>query len=1190
MTMHGEPASRCVAPPAVGGVRLVGDPVDVVTGAVIDHETDFRLPRSAAALAWVRGFDSRHTQSDRGLGRGFRHTLDRELSFDVDGVTYVDANWDRTSFPHLERNGQRATQSSLILERADDTRYLVHERDGRSYEFTFLTPDEPARLERVHEQERSLTLHYEREQLSAVSLGMLGRLRLTWSEGRLSSIALHESEPERETLLATYRYDERGCLVEASNAYKHTLRYSFDAQLRLEHKTDRRGYKFHFAYDAEGRCVQSRGEDGAESVALEYRPLERTTIVTRHDGGVWRYQYNAAGTITHILDPYEGLQAYILDGRGRVVEEIDPLGNTQSVRYDERGAPAEKVDAFGHSVELPENPAAAHPLEHRIARTPLAWEYGSLFELPARLPVAGDALWDVPFQVRPLVQTAEPEWGGHTRMERNLQGLPVRELREDGKSRRWMFDENANVRKEVDFEGHTRAYEYASDNHLVRETDALGRVIQYERSPTEQLTAITDAGGTRSEYVLDQKDRISEVRRHGKLRERYAYDLADNLVEKRDAAGEVLLEQTIGSGNRKVARKVGSGELQTFDYDERGRLIEARGAAGSCSFAYAVDGTRSTDLRDGLGVEHTRDVTGLHATTWLGRFTARYYARSASELAIVDPTGRTHLISQLGPGLLQRRFSSGAREISQFDVEGRCLVKALYKRFEDDQPWLRGYRYTPEGDLSEKQDSARGTMRYRYDAAHRLQNVTHANGKVDAYEYDAADNLISLPSAYLQLRALGENDRFAVGAGNRLRSAHGEHFRYDDRDHIARREQGQRVTHYRRDALDQLIQINAPDLHFEASYDPLGRRTRKTVNGATTTYYWDTDRLAAEVFPSGKLRVYLYASDLALVPLLFVDYASIEAAPESGAVYFVFSNHLGAVELVLDAHNEPTWRAELDPYGLAHPETPTRFHQPLRFPGHLHDPETGLHYNRFRYYDPRLGRYLESDPIGIAGGLNLYAYTRNPLREADTRGLSAKCPNGKDCPKKGTAEEEDPRGREQVDASAPSKPVIKGISLLQIQLAATPGTSREKVQARKLIAKRFYKQYGGMNASGARSHMRGIDFDKPLIIGPPPTCPTSQRQWQPPGGRKGQYYGDAGVPPGAFGIHDEGVTMGKDGWGTGPVMAKIDKPYQVPADAPYMQSTAAPVKDTWSIPGEAHRTPGGATQRYIPKGTVEDTP
>jgi YD repeat-containing protein len=131
----------------------------------------------------------------------------------------------------------------------------------------------------------------------------------------------------------SYRYDERACLVEATNAYKHSLRYDFDVELRLAQKTDRRGYAFHFLYDAEGRCVESRGADGAEAVKIEYRPVERTTLVTRHDGGTWRYQYDDSGSISNILDPYEGLQSYLFDRRGRVTEEIDPLGNSTRFRF-----------------------------------------------------------------------------------------------------------------------------------------------------------------------------------------------------------------------------------------------------------------------------------------------------------------------------------------------------------------------------------------------------------------------------------------------------------------------------------------------------------------------------------------------------------------------------------------------------------------------------------------------------------------------------------------------------------------------------------------------------------------------------------------------------------------------------------------------------------------------------------------
>jgi RHS repeat-associated protein len=91
---------------------------------------------------------------------------------------------------------------------------------------------------------------------------------------------------------------------------------------------------------------------------------------------------------------------------------------------------------------------------------------------------------------------------------------------------------------------------------------------------------------------------------------------------------------------------------------------------------------------------------------------------------------------------------------------------------------------------------------------------------------------------------------------------------------------------------------------------------------------------------------------------------------------------------VLDARGAEVWRATIEPYGRVHIECGERVHQPLRWPGHYADVETGLHYVRFRYYAPELGRFLEADPIGAAGGPNVYAYAEgSPVSRVDVRGL-----------------------------------------------------------------------------------------------------------------------------------------------------------------------------------------------------------
>jgi len=155
--------------------------------------------------------------------------------------------------------------------------------------------------------------------------------------------------------------------------------------------------------------------------------------------------------------------------------------------------------------------------------------------------------------------------------------------------------------------------------------------------------------------------------------------------------------------------------------------------------------------------------------------------------------------------------------------------------------------------------------------------------------------------------------------------------------------------------------------------------------------------LAAEVHPTGAFRVFQYASRTALIPVGFTDYDSADAAPETGRSYVVFSDPVGMPLCIQDPAGNVVWWAErVDPYGSIRVAEGSSLEYNLRWPGHYYDPETGLHYNRWRYYDPTLGRYLQSDPIGYGGSpVNLYAYCPNPLVQVDLLGLAATCDSDK---------------------------------------------------------------------------------------------------------------------------------------------------------------------------------------------------
>jgi RHS repeat-associated protein len=130
--------------------------------------------------------------------------------------------------------------------------------------------------------------------------------------------------------------------------------------------------------------------------------------------------------------------------------------------------------------------------------------------------------------------------------------------------------------------------------------------------------------------------------------------------------------------------------------------------------------------------------------------------------------------------------------------------------------------------------------------------------------------------------------------------------------------------------------------------------------------------------------------------LLALGFSATSVLAQSTAdIYFIHPDHLNTPRVITNNVNQVVWRWDnLDPFGANLPnENPSglgNFTCNLRLPGQYFDRETKLHYNYFRDYDPGIGRYIESDPIGLAGGLNTYAYvSNNPLAIIDPLGLES---------------------------------------------------------------------------------------------------------------------------------------------------------------------------------------------------------
>ena len=158
-------------------------------------------------------------------------------------------------------------------------------------------------------------------------------------------------------------------------------------------------------------------------------------------------------------------------------------------------------------------------------------------------------------------------------------------------------------------------------------------------------------------------------------------------------------------------------------------------------------------------------------------------------------------------------------------------------------------------------------------------------------------------------------------------------------------------------------------------YDSSNRRLRKTIGATTTHYLYDLDsRLIAETLLDGTLlREYIYLDG---EPVALREYKN-----NVGINYYFVNDHLGTPQQLLTATGTVVWQAAYLPFGKAQLQKETVKNN-LRFPDQYYDAETELHYNWNRFYDPETGRYISADPIGLNGGMNLYAYVlNNPINK-----------------------------------------------------------------------------------------------------------------------------------------------------------------------------------------------------------------
>ncbi|SMN02381.1 Rhs-family protein [uncultured Candidatus Thioglobus sp.] len=327
--------------------------------------------------------------------------------------------------------------------------------------------------------------------------------------------------------------------------------------------------------------------------------------------------------------------------------------------------------------------------------------------------------------------------------------------------------------------------------------------------------------------------------------------------------------------------------------------------------------------------------------------------------------------------MLSRNYGNGLEDTRQYDLQGRLLSQQLQASIDNiiDQ---RTYTYDKNSNITNIDTNLEDNA-YGYDRLDRLTRDTiDANTPID-YSYDQNDNRLTKLRQDMSYEEYFEQQENS----NRISVVEAVKAGITPIENLPNRD----MVYNDVGRLFQLIEEGT--LKAEYIYNDGGQRTRKTIyqaDGITvdsiTIYHYDQmGYLVTETDQQGNLiKDYIWNSKTSV--------AQIDKTGKTESIVYLYTDHLMTNRLATDESQNIVWRWEGEAFGNTLAKELAGVQVNLRFPGQYYDSETNLHYNIMRYYDPQLGQYITSDPIGLDGGMNTYSYVnQNPVNFYDPTGL-----------------------------------------------------------------------------------------------------------------------------------------------------------------------------------------------------------
>ncbi|WAK04406.1 RHS repeat domain-containing protein [Methylobacter sp. YRD-M1] len=567
----------------------------------------------------------------------------------------------------------------------------------------------------------------------------------------------------------------------------------------------------------------------------------------------------------------------------------------------------------------------------------------------------------------------------------------------------FQYDPNGNLTQVTDPLGRIRQHQYDALDQPVRQLEPHPTVVGSTQGQIDttydglsQLTSVTDPRNLTTQYQVDNLGNLTSQISPDTGTTSFTYDAAGNVKTRTNARSKTAV-YSYDSLNR-ITQAVYDSQTVTYTWDTCangiGRLCSLANNADTVSYCYDSQGrivskTQAVSTNT-LTASYSYNAQGQWQQTVTPSGQTLGYVWLNGKLDAITVNGQT-LISQISyepDGQINGwTWGNGQPHERFYDLAGRPVLASL--GFNAAQlPNSRHYGYDAAGRLIQMADDSNPSLnqRHDYDGLDRLTGSERgepAQSRID-YSYDLNGNRTS--------KVLDNTTtyNYAISASNnKLQSQSGAQavsYSYDPMGLLL----SDGTFSYGYNPEGRRTSVTGAGLTVSYGYNPLGQRVKKNViGGAFTRYFYDEQgHLAGEYTASGQLiQEIVWLGDLPLAVLRLGA-----SAPD---LYYIHADTLGTPrQISRSSDNKVVWTWESEAFGASLPnQDPSglgSFVFNLRFPGQYYDAETGLHYNYFRDYDPRTGRYIQSDPIGLKGGLNTYAYVyNNPIKYTDPKGLFA---------------------------------------------------------------------------------------------------------------------------------------------------------------------------------------------------------